>query len=422
MVAGQLDGYLISNVRSFVDDENQTGSIPSLLNFLENELKESKVNEDAMTSEDIKSGGKFADWAKRLSASVKTLAALTKGKLSFKQVEPYDAVSGPFVSVAIDGKPDKVWTIKDDAGEELFFIENQHLIGKLELLASALLGDNVALADSQKLYKSLAESKKLDVAPVVEEAKGQVKITALVVDWKENFDPADIFNSANAVGGKRDIYNMDVGSDDNIMLFSSINLTPEEIKRIADAGDLFVADKVWSGASVDDIIKQLEAYSVEQSGGEKVIKESKIKDIKVKNPGLLNVPEGKKFWQLPLSHYVSLGKSKGKPAVMRALSNLARWNKKQAKPVSDRAKRIVDSLKKNKDWVALSESETIAPETWAKVKDLAERLILVEHLRASKDLNEAKDKFVTETLAIKLNESEQELVFEAVLNLKGIRA
>ena len=47
--------------------------------------------------------------------------------------------------------------------------------------------------------------------------------------------------------------------------------------------------------------------------------------IKTKNPGILEVPEDKKFWQLPLTHYEKLVDKKGYAKIIRALTNLEVW-------------------------------------------------------------------------------------------------
>jgi len=49
--------------------------------------------------------------------------------------------------------------------------------------------------------------------------------------------------------------------------------------------------------------------------------------IKVENPGVLEVPEGKDVEKLPFSHFKNLAKKKGREKVVRALMNLYRWNK-----------------------------------------------------------------------------------------------
>jgi len=68
--------------------------------------------------------------------------------------------------------------------------------------------------------------------------------------------------------------------------------------------------------------------------------------IKVKHTGILEIPEDKDFDKMPLSHYLALEKSKGKPAIMKALLNLERWNKKKNPEISSKARKIIDALMK----------------------------------------------------------------------------
>ena len=72
--------------------------------------------------------------------------------------------------------------------------------------------------------------------------------------------------------------------------------------------------------------------------------------IKVKHPGVLEVPEGKDFSDLPISHYISLAKSKGKREIMDALLNLERWNSSKAPDVSANARKVINSLMSSKSW------------------------------------------------------------------------
>lgn len=69
-------------------------------------------------------------------------------------------------------------------------------------------------------------------------------------------------------------------------------------------------------------------------------------EIKTKNPGILEVPEDKKFWQLPLSHYEKLVDKKGYAKIIRALTNLEVWNKNDDPKISKKASDIADKLKK----------------------------------------------------------------------------
>ena len=69
---------------------------------------------------------------------------------------------------------------------------------------------------------------------------------------------------------------------------------------------------------------------------------SKVR-IPVKTPGILEVPEGKKVWNLPINHFVALAKRKGRAKISRALTNLKVWNKNKRTP---EAKKIRDKVNK----------------------------------------------------------------------------
>lgn len=74
-------------------------------------------------------------------------------------------------------------------------------------------------------------------------------------------------------------------------------------------------------------------------------------DIDVKNPGLLEVPQGKEVNQLPQSHFQALINKKGYEKVIRGLTNLEVWNKNKNPELSKWASNMADKLKKanNKD-------------------------------------------------------------------------
>lgn len=68
-------------------------------------------------------------------------------------------------------------------------------------------------------------------------------------------------------------------------------------------------------------------------------------EIEVENPGLLEVPKGKKVDELPFSHFEKLVNKKGYEAVIKGLNNLAVWNKNDDKQLSDWAKNTMEKLK-----------------------------------------------------------------------------
>lgn len=91
----------------------------------------------------------------------------------------------------------------------------------------------------------------------------------------------------------------------------------------------------------------LEGYSIKK--GSTIIIEATT-DIKVKHPDILEIPEDKNFYDMPLSHYISLAKRIGKSAVMKALLNQERWNKNDDPDISKKARKIIDSLMSNSEW------------------------------------------------------------------------
>ena len=67
-------------------------------------------------------------------------------------------------------------------------------------------------------------------------------------------------------------------------------------------------------------------------------------DIQAKNPGILEVPEGKNVQDLPASHFKNLIDKKGRSPIIRALTNLEVWNKNDNKSLSAWAKKMKKSL------------------------------------------------------------------------------
>lgn len=67
-------------------------------------------------------------------------------------------------------------------------------------------------------------------------------------------------------------------------------------------------------------------------------------DIEAKNPGILEVPEGKSVQDLPVKHFKFLIDKKGRAPIIRALTNLEVWNKNENKSLSAWAKKMKKSL------------------------------------------------------------------------------
>jgi len=77
-----------------------------------------------------------------------------------------------------------------------------------------------------------------------------------------------------------------------------------------------------------------------------MISEQKRKPrIEIKHPEILDIPEGKKFWQMPLKHFIALAKKNGYAPVARALTNIEVWNRKKHPEIAAKAKNIRERLK-----------------------------------------------------------------------------
>jgi hypothetical protein len=71
-----------------------------------------------------------------------------------------------------------------------------------------------------------------------------------------------------------------------------------------------------------------------------------LENILVKNPGILEVPEGKGVEELGIEHFKTLVDSKGYKKISGALVNLIVWNKDKNKPLAGWAKKTHGALKK----------------------------------------------------------------------------
>jgi len=62
--------------------------------------------------------------------------------------------------------------------------------------------------------------------------------------------------------------------------------------------------------------------------------------VTVKHPGILEVPKGKNFWQLPFKHFTDIAKKYGYTPVIKALTNIEVWNRKKHPDIEEKAKKI----------------------------------------------------------------------------------
>lgn len=73
--------------------------------------------------------------------------------------------------------------------------------------------------------------------------------------------------------------------------------------------------------------------------------EQDTKDIKVKNPGILQLPsQGFKNWSIEklVKHMTSLAQKIGRNKVSKAIQNLIRWNKNDNHSLSKKAQSVFD--------------------------------------------------------------------------------
>ena len=68
--------------------------------------------------------------------------------------------------------------------------------------------------------------------------------------------------------------------------------------------------------------------------------------IKVKHPGVLEIPEESSVDKMPFSHFQALAKRKGLAPISRALTNLIVWNKEKNPTLSKKVDSIQNRLTK----------------------------------------------------------------------------
>ena len=69
-----------------------------------------------------------------------------------------------------------------------------------------------------------------------------------------------------------------------------------------------------------------------------------------KNKDLFELPDDKKFWDMPIEHYVKLVKKKGRVPIEGALLNLRIFNANNNPDISQKAEDIRLALKKEFKW------------------------------------------------------------------------
>ena len=97
-------------------------------------------------------------------------------------------------------------------------------------------------------------------------------------------------------------------------------------------------------------------------------KTSDTKKIKSENPGITGLPEGAwKKWSVGklVNHFISKAKSKGKPAISKAVMNIERWNKNDNPTLSKKARSVMNKLKASKEWEGIGVKKE-SRESWKR--------------------------------------------------------
>lgn len=136
-----------------------------------------------------------------------------------------------------------------------------------------------------------------------------------------------------------------------------------------------------------------------------------------KFPKVLGIPEGHHIGSVGLGHYIKLGEKKGRSVIECALRNLKRWNESRNSDTRFAAESVLNRLSVNTQWKKLETKETIRETSEKKINELAERLLIVNHLKERSNLSPDHKKFIEETSKIHLDDSMKELVFERFLDL-----
>ncbi len=105
-----------------------------------------------------------------------------------------------------------------------------------------------------------------------------------------------------------------LGFEEMVLLYQKS--TPEQLRELEN----IIKKEDWNGFK--KIVKKI--LGVQLKG---VLIGAIPKEIKVENPGILEIPKGKKVKSLPLTHFKKLIKKKSWEDISKAFINLVRWNK-----------------------------------------------------------------------------------------------
>lgn len=118
--------------------------------IIREELENMLCETGEMSQSDIESGGEHYLWAQAMENETKRIEKLTRGRLKFIQMKPFDKYRGPYAEVKIDGDFEYVWTAEDP---NLLYFENREWAGLPEELACAINGDPESIRQVEREYK-----------------------------------------------------------------------------------------------------------------------------------------------------------------------------------------------------------------------------------------------------------------------------
>ena len=131
----------------------------------------------------------------------------------------------------------------------------------------------------------------------------------------------------------------------------------QRAKKIKECGSGYVKKLIEWTESFVDVWSSFE-LSENPTLSEKVA-------VKVKTPGITKLPKDAwNEWGVKdlVIHFIKIAKKKGKPAMAKAIMNIERWNKNQNPELADKARSVMDALKKSKEWEEMSVSESLEEE------------------------------------------------------------
>lgn len=223
-----------------------------------------------MSRDSIKPGGEYYDWAKYIKLNVLGLAKLSKGKVRFISMKPFDKYRGPYALVLINGKYDTIWGLE----EKLLFIETLRLAGTIRDLAKAINGDAESKLRAEKLAKQLSENKQYKKQIIKEDTS---KKDEKVPEVKYNFEDIDQVNYFELQRGMRAEINKDKQIDINKAKEIALQNLLKDPVYYTNLDDELTREKLSHGnknnslfIKIDDELKEFTNNDIEEQQVKKI--------------------------------------------------------------------------------------------------------------------------------------------------------